>query len=112
MMWGIGGTIAAALLILLFTLLRRVDAGILAQQKALRESDALLKKLSRQIPGVLYQYRQEPDGKIDVLFVSDTSRRYAGSNRTRCSGTSAPFLRWCIRRTGKGSKSVSPLPSG
>ena len=71
MMWGIGGTIAAALLILLFTLLRRVDAGILAQQKALRESDALLKKLSRQIPGVLYQYRQEPGGPIGLLFVSD-----------------------------------------
>ena len=71
MMWGIGGTIAAALLILLFTLLRRVDAGILAQQAALRESDALLKKFSTQVPGVLYQYRQYPDGRISIPFVSD-----------------------------------------
>jgi len=73
-MWGIGGTVAAALLTLLFALLRRVDAGILAQQTALLESDALLKKLSRQIPGVLYQYRQYPDGSIAVPFVSDNIR--------------------------------------
>ena len=74
LMWGIGATIASALLILFIALLRRTDEGILAQQAALRESDTLLKKLSRQIPGVLYQYRQYPDGRIDVPFVSDNIR--------------------------------------
>ena len=100
MMWGIGGTIAAALLILLFTLLRRVDAGILAQQKALRESDALLKKLSRQIPGVLYQYRQEPGGPIGLLFISDNLTDVCGLEPDEVLRDIGSFFTLVHRRTG------------
>ncbi|HOO52460.1 MAG TPA: PAS domain-containing protein, partial [Alphaproteobacteria bacterium] len=37
----------------------------------LQESDALLKKLSQQVPGVIYQYQVYPDGKACFPFASE-----------------------------------------
>ncbi|HMB99392.1 MAG TPA: PAS domain S-box protein [Balneolaceae bacterium] len=43
-------------------------------EEKLKESDATLKKLSKQIPGVIYQFQQFPDGSSCFPFSSDGIR--------------------------------------
>ncbi|MBW4890918.1 PAS domain S-box protein [Mucilaginibacter sp. HMF5004] len=40
-------------------------------EEALKERDALLTKLSEQIPGVIYQFQASPDGRYFLPFVSN-----------------------------------------
>jgi PAS domain S-box-containing protein len=40
-------------------------------EQMLREKEALLKKLSKQVPGVIYQFQQFPDGSSCFPYVSD-----------------------------------------
>ncbi|HUF20743.1 MAG TPA: diguanylate cyclase [Burkholderiales bacterium] len=45
---------------------------------ALRERDELLKKLSERVPGVIYQFRMDPQGRMSFSFVSDGARAVFG----------------------------------
>lgn len=47
-------------------------------QQALQQSHDLLTKLSAQVPGVIYQYRLFPDGRISLPFVSEAVRDLFG----------------------------------
>ncbi|HJV75209.1 MAG TPA: EAL domain-containing protein [Noviherbaspirillum sp.] len=49
-----------------------------SSQKALQQSHDLLAKLSAQVPGVIYQYRLYPDGRVSLSFVSEASRDIFG----------------------------------
>jgi diguanylate cyclase (GGDEF)-like protein/PAS domain S-box-containing protein len=45
---------------------------------ALRERDELLRKLSERVPGVIYQFRMDPQGGMSFSFVSDGARAVFG----------------------------------
>lgn len=50
-------------------IMRDVTARKLAEDK-LRESDETLKKLSEQVPGLIFQFQQFPDGRSSMPFAS------------------------------------------
>ncbi len=64
----------------LSTLARAVSTLLLGRlnRNALRDRTALLEKVSREIPGVIFQYRQEADGSARFPFVSEAVRRIYG----------------------------------
>ncbi|WPL15654.1 Sensory/regulatory protein RpfC [Thiorhodovibrio winogradskyi] len=75
---GISLLIGLALLLmvvgLVILLLRRVDDQLLAQQRALHDSDQLLRDLARMVPGFLFQMEQLSDGRLAIPFASDGIR--------------------------------------
>jgi PAS domain S-box-containing protein len=42
-------------------------------EEALKERDALLKKLSKQVPGVIFQFQYYPDGRRSFPYMSDNA---------------------------------------
>jgi len=63
------------------SLLRR-DAS--RARRALEESERRLARLTRNVPGVLYQYLRGPDGRRQVTFVSESVERVLGVPQARC----------------------------
>lgn len=61
------------------------EVGTLADISAIRrreaelsESHAVLRKLARQAPGVLYQFRRHADGRMDLPYVSEAAQELWG----------------------------------
>jgi PAS domain S-box-containing protein len=51
---------------------------ILRASEALTQRDALFKKLSDNVPGMIYQFMRKPDGRYCVPFTSDSIRKVFG----------------------------------
>jgi PAS domain S-box-containing protein len=49
-----------------------------AQAEKLRRSEELYAEMSRQVPGVLFQFYARSDGKFGLYFISDQSEHYFG----------------------------------
>jgi PAS domain S-box-containing protein len=47
-------------------------------EEGLRASDSLLRKLSAQIPGIVYQFQRFPDGRVCIPFCTEGIRRLFG----------------------------------
>ncbi len=60
--------------VLLFALMRTMLRGKRGAEALLGERDALLRKLSQQIPGVIYQYLQRADGTSCFPYASEGIR--------------------------------------
>ena len=53
-------------------------SAIRRSEAELRESHAVLRKLARQAPGVLYQFRRHSDGRMDLPYVSEAAQELWG----------------------------------
>lgn len=56
-----------------FAIQRDITRAVLAEQR-LKEKDILLQKLTAQVPGILYQFRLEPNGHSSIPYTSDAIR--------------------------------------
>lgn len=61
-----------------------------AAETGLRERDELLRKLSQQVPGVVYQYQLRPDGTSCFPWASDGLRDIYGVDPERVSADASP----------------------
>jgi len=50
----------------------------LREEEARRELDERLRKLTRQLPGVVYQFRRTPDGRYSLPYASDVMKELYG----------------------------------
>ncbi|MCS6904027.1 MAG: PAS domain S-box protein [Bacteroidia bacterium] len=50
---------------------KQINEQIEAFNKAIRESEARFKRLAQNIPGLLYQFKYAPDGKMGFTYISD-----------------------------------------
>lgn len=57
-----------------------------------RTQNRLLDQLSAQVPGVLFQYRQGPDGRGDFPYISERSRDYCGLEPASLKRNADDFL--------------------
>ena len=71
--------------------IRDITARVKAED-ALKERDALLTKLSEQIPGVIYQLQMEPGGHSYFPFVSNAVTELYGLTADEIRHTSAPIF--------------------
>lgn len=80
--WGVAARAALptgmllVLLGLVFAMLRRSDAAILAQQESLRKSEERFRLLAQNMPGVVYLRRD--DGRGAMLYVNDAVEELTG----------------------------------
>ena len=63
-----------------------------AAESAARESAALLKKLSEQVPGVIYQFQLRPDGTSFFPFVSDGMLALSGVSPEQLRENAQPLF--------------------
>lgn len=68
-----------------------VTESVLAKSK-LEESALLLKNLSAQLPGVIYQYRYHPDGRNYFPFASDSMYNIFGITPDQVKDDSSPIF--------------------
>ena len=61
---------------------RDVSAGILAERRTHGQAE-LLRKLSAQVPGVIFQLWLQPDGSASYTYASDASRELFGAEPPR-----------------------------
>jgi PAS domain S-box-containing protein len=50
---------------------KRINEQIEAFNKTIRDSEARFKRLAQNIPGLLYQFKYEPNGKMGFTYISD-----------------------------------------
>ncbi|MFM8331650.1 MAG: ATP-binding protein [Candidatus Methylumidiphilus sp.] len=82
-------------LVFLLTSARRMSRDIMARKQAqieLDEQDALLRKLSARIPGMLYQLRRSPAGAFSVPYASDGLRTVYELTPEEVRGTAAGLI--------------------
>lgn len=59
-------------------------------QERLQERDALLRKLSEQVPGMIFQYQQHPDGHATFPYSSEGARTIYGVSLSELARSAQP----------------------
>ncbi|EIC19389.1 EAL domain-containing protein [Thiorhodovibrio frisius] len=72
--------------------LKRVALGLRDSRKQLEERDALLRKLSSNVPGFIYQFQLHPDGHFSFPYASDGIERIYGVLPEQVLETAQPVL--------------------